>query len=436
MRTLDTSINRRQFLAGTLLAAGALVLWPKLTFAATGSDTRFLLVLLRGGLDGLEAVPPFGDPGYSAIRGALALSPDGSSKPNVPPAHKLDSTFALHPSLDYASQLYTQGQFMPYVAAAPPYWGRSHFDAQDCLENGTAQPHGAQDGWLNRCVAAMPGVEGLAVATVMPLSMRGRGNVSSWSPPLPTQVNPILLQRLQPLYAEDPRLAETFIRAIAQQQDAPSLPTVPQILPATSMPVRNKVVPTQAMAAPRAQEKGTSGKPYAGQLPLLMGAAGGFMAKVNGPRVGFVEDNGWDTHANEAAILQRKLAELDAGIKAYREAMGDTWSRTIIAVVTEFGRTAAINGTGGTDHGTGGAMFLAGGALRGGHVGGQWPGIGRGQLYQDRDLHATTDLRGVFKGVLAAHLGVSESALETRVFPGSGKVAPAENLVGRARAAV
>lgn len=404
------NINRRQFLAGAITAAGALVLWPKLTFAATGSDTRFLLVLLRGGLDGLEAVPPYGDPGYSAIRGALALSPQGSAQPNGTPAHKLDGTFALHPSLDYAAQLYAQGQFMPLVAAAPPYWGRSHFDAQDCLENGTAEPHGAQTGWLNRCVASMPGVEGLAVATVMPLSMRGPGRVSSWSPPLPTQVNPILLQRLQPLYAADTRLADAFSRAVIQQQDAPMQAHPPMDAPGT----------------PRK-------KANLGQLPALMGAAGGFMAKANGPRVGFVEDNGWDTHANEAAILARKLAELDAGIKAYRDAMGDAWNRTVVAIVTEFGRTAAINGTGGTDHGTGGAMFLAGGALRGGRVAGQWPGIARGELYQDRDLHATTDLRAVFKGVLALHLGVSESALEAVVFPGSARARPVENLLGNAR---
>ena len=407
------SFSRREFLGVTLAAAGALVLWPKLTLAATGSDTRFLLVLLRGGLDGLEAVPPYGDPGYSAIRGALALSPQGSNQPNVPPAHKLDNVFALHPSLDYAAQLYAQGQFMPYVAAAPPYWGRSHFDAQDCLENGTNEPHGAQTGWLNRCVASMPGVEGLAVATVMPLTMRGPGNVSSWSPPLPTQVNPILLQRLQPLYAADTRLAETFSRAIEGQQDAPM----------------------QAKVAMQGNGGSAGKKANLGQLPILMGAAGGFMAKSNGPRVGFVEDNGWDTHANEAAILTRKLAELDAGLKAYRDAMGDTWNRTVVAIVTEFGRTAAINGTGGTDHGTGGAMFLAGGALRGGRVAGQWPGIGRGELYQDRDLHATTDLRGVFKGVLAMHLRVNESALETRVFPGSGNATPVEGLVQSARAA-
>lgn len=406
-----TNINRRQFLAGAMTAAGALVLWPKLTFAATGSDTRFLLVLLRGGLDGLEAVPPYGDPGYSAIRGALALSPQGSAQSNGKAAHKLDGTFALHPSLDYASRLYAQGQFMPLVAAAPPYWGRSHFDAQDCVENGTAEPHGAQTGWLNRCVAAMPGVEGLAVATVMPLTMRGPGKVSSWSPPLPTQVNPILLQRLQPLYAADARLADAFSRAVDQQQDAPMLAKAP------------------------ADASGKQGrKSNLGLLPVLMGAAGGFMAKATGPRVGFVEDSGWDTHANEAAILTRKLAELDAGIKAFREAIGDTWRRTVVAIVTEFGRTAAINGTGGTDHGTGGAMLLAGGALHGGRVAGQWPGIARGELYQDRDLHATTDLRAVFKGVLALHLGVSESALETVVFPRSGSAKPVENLLADARA--
>ncbi|HET6913670.1 MAG TPA: DUF1501 domain-containing protein [Rhodanobacteraceae bacterium] len=410
MDAVRTTMNRRQFLGGALVATAALTLWPKLTFAATGSDTRFLLVMLRGGLDGLEAVPPYGDPGYAAIRGALALSPQGSAQPNGKPAHKLDNVFALHPSLDYASQLYAQGQFMPLVAAAPPYWGRSHFDAQDCLENGTAEPHGAQTGWLNRCVAAMPGVEGLAVATVMPLTMRGPGKVSSWSPPLPTQVNPILLQRLQPLYAADARLAEAFSRAVDQQQEAPMQARAPM------------------------DASGKPGKANLGQLPVLMGAAGGFMAKANGPRVGFVEDNGWDTHANEAAILTRKLAELDAGIKAYREAMGDTWNHTVVAIVTEFGRTAAINGTGGTDHGTGGAMFLAGGALRGGRVAGQWPGIARGELYQDRDLHATTDLRAVFKGVLASHLGVSESALETAVFPGSAKARPVENLLSDARA--
>jgi uncharacterized protein (DUF1501 family) len=401
-RTLQP-MSRRRFLGTVLAGTATLLIWPRLTFAATGSDTRFLFVLLRGGLDGLESVPPYGDPGYQAIRGALALSPSA-----MRPAHKLDNVFALHPSFDHAAQLYAQGQFMPVVAAAPPYWGRSHFQAQNCVENGTSRPDGAQTGWLNRCIACMPGVDGLACAAVMPLTMRGSAKVETWSPPLPTEVNPILLQRLQPLYAADVRLAAPFARAVAQQQNSP----VPE------------------------SSAGMGGKPGKGQrggLPVMMAAAGGFMGKTEGPRVAFVEDDGWDTHANEAAIVTRKIAELDAGLKAFHQAIGSRWSRTIVVVATEFGRTAHINGTGGTDHGTGGSMFLAGGALRGGRVAGNWPGIRASELYQNRDVHATTDFRSVFKGVLAAHLGIAESLLESRVFPGSAKAAPMAGLVVAAR---
>jgi uncharacterized protein (DUF1501 family) len=400
-------LTRRQFLANTAVGAATLMIWPKLTFAATGSDTRFLFVLLRGGLDGLESVPPYGDPGYQAIRGALALSPSAAK-----PAHKLDNVFALHPSFDYAAQLYAQGQFMPVVAAAPPYWGRSHFQAQNCVENGTGKPDGAQTGWLNRCIACMPGVEGLACAAVMPLTMRGSAKVETWSPPLPTGVNPILLQRLQPLYAADARLAAPFARAVAQQTDS----SVPES--GAGMTVNRK-----------------PGKKQAGGLPVMLAAAGGFMGKVDGPRIAFVEDDGWDTHANEAAIVTRKIAELDAGLKAFHQSVGAMWGRTIVVVATEFGRTAHVNGTGGTDHGTGGSMFLVGGALRGGRVAGQWPGIGSGELYQNRDVHATTDFRSVFKGVLATHLGVAGALLESRVFPGSPRAEPLANLVASPRAA-
>lgn len=400
-------LTRRQFLAGTAMGAATLLIWPKLTFAATGSDARFLFVLLRGGLDGLESVPPYGDPGYAAIRGALALSPSAAK-----PAHKLDDVFALHPSFDFAAQLYAQGQFMPVVAAAPPYWGRSHFQAQNCVENGTSKPDGAQTGWLNRCVACMPGVEGLACAAVMPLTMRGTAKVETWSPPLPTGVNPILLQRLQPLYAADAQLGAPFARAVAQQSDPAISWSGGMIASDGSMPGR----------------RGAAG------LPVMMGAAGRFMGKTDGPRVAFVEDDGWDTHANEALIVTRKIGELDAGLKAFQQSIGPAWKRTIVIVATEFGRTAHINGTGGTDHGTGGSMFLAGGALRGGRVAGSWPGIGAGELFQDRDVHATTDFRSVFKGVLAAHLGISASLLESRVFPGSAAAKPMEGLAAAAAA--
>jgi uncharacterized protein (DUF1501 family) len=402
--------NRRDVLcvlgAGAASAA-ALTLWPGTSPAATGADTRLLVLMLRGGLDGVHAVPPWGDPAYIRLRGSMALTPGTPAAEGVLPALQLDGTFALHPSLTFARQLYTAGELLPLVAAAPPYWGRSHFDAQDCVENGTAVPHGARTGWLNRAVAALPGMDGLAVASVMPLMMRGPAAVASWSPPLPMQINPILLQRLEPLYGDDPRLAGAFAQAIANQG------------------------PNAAMQTAMSSASGSGQRPGPGpeRLPALMQAAGTFMARDNGPRIGFVEDYGWDTHANEAAILTRKLTELDDAFAAFHTAAAPVWARTVLIVVTEFGRTAAINGTNGTDHGTGGALFLAGGAVRGGRVGGQWPGMAAGELYEQRDIHATTDIRAVFKGVLAAHLGLGEGVLAARVFPDSAALAPANGLV-------
>ncbi len=410
--------TRRQFLrlmGASAAAAATLTLWPGITRAATGADTRLLVLMLRGGLDGLHLLPPWGDPGYAQLRGPLSLSPAAGTG-DTPPALRLDSTFALHPALGFAQQLYQRGQLLPIPAAAPPYWGRSHFEAQDCVENGTATPDGAQTGWLNRAIAALPGVQGLAVSTVMPLMMRGSAAVETWTPPLPMRVNPILLQRLEPLYAEDPRLAAAFAAALSGDGDAADAATSPAAMAA--MPARGK-----------AKAMGSDGR-----LPQLMRAAGGFMAKPEGPRIAFVEDYGWDTHANQAAILARKLKELDDALAAFAGAAQPVWSRTALVVVTEFGRTARINGTSGTDHGTGSTVLLAGGAIAGGRIGGQWPGMLPAQLYQDRDIHATTDFRAVFKGLLADHLGIGEAALATRVFPASAALAPLGGLL-RARVA-
>ena len=411
--------TRREFLRLMGLSAAAaatLTLWPGITRAATGADTRFLVLMLRGGLDGIHALPPYGDPGYAQLRGPLALTPDGPTAED-PSALRLDGTFALHPALSFAQQLYQRGQLLPIVAAAPPYWGRSHFEAQDCVENGTATPDGAQTGWLNRAVATLPGVDGLAVSTVMPLMMRGGGRISTWSPPLPMRVNPILLQRLEPLYAEDLRLAAAFADALANQGEG------------SGAAMTAAMGADRAMAAGKAKAMGSGGR-----LPQLMQAAGTFMARADGPRIGFVEDYGWDTHANQAAILARKLKELDDACASFAQAAQPVWSRMVMVVVTEFGRTARINGTNGTDHGTGGVMFVAGGAVAGGRVGGQWPGMQPRHLYQDRDIHATTDFRAVFKGLLAGHLGIREGVLAARVFPGSAALAPQAGLLRAALA--
>lgn len=365
---------------GLLAAFGAsalLTLFPGALRAAGAADTRFLLVLLRGGLDGLHLLPAYGDSAYAGLRGDEAIADP----------IRIDSQFGLHPAMQQAAAMYRARQLLPIVAIAPPYRQRSHFDAQDCLENGTATPSGARDGWLGRCVRATPDEAALAVAAVMPLALRGSDRASNWWPPLPRPVDPLLLQQLQPLYAADARLSETFERS------------------------------TRAAAMSR-DGKG------AFALPEAMRVAAQRMSAADGPRIGFVEDSGWDTHRNQASLLQRKLGELDRGLAAARDGFGATWSRTVVAVVTEFGRTAAINGTGGTDHGTGGAALLCGGAVRGGRIGGDWPGLAPAQLNEGRDLRATTDLRALFKGVLIEHLGLAESAVESTVFPGSRAIAP------------
>ena len=381
------NFDRRGFL-GMSAASLALAALPKFALAAAGrGDTRFLLVLLRGGLDGLHALQAPGDPGFAALRGDFVNSKGQA------PSLQLNVDFALHGALGFMAGLYAQQQLLPMVAVAPPYRQRSHFEAQDCVENGTTGTSGTT-GWLNRCVAAMPGGKGLAISAVMPLAMRGKGDVSTWSPPLAKGVDPILWQQLQVLYAADPSLAPTFAGIDARME---------------------------AMGAGKSQN--------GLKLPQAMAAAAKFMAAANGLRIGFVEDTGWDSHGGELALLDRKLAELDAGVKAFHAGAESIWNNTVVVIVTEFGRTAAINGTGGTDHGTGGVAFVAGGAVKGGRIAGQWPGLGKTQLNEGRDLLATTDMRALFKGILREHLEVGSDALARSVFPDSAGLPSLPGLV-------
>ncbi len=378
-------LSRRRFLAA-LGGTAMLTLWPGLSPAATGgARNRLLVVLLRGAMDGLHLLPPRDDADYLRLRGALA----------VRDARPLDGAFGLHPKLSFAHELYATRELLPLVAVAPPYRQRSHFDAQDCLENGTAAPGGARDGWIGRCIETMTGDAGVAIAQVMPLAMRGSTRAGLWSPPLPRAAPDALMQQLQPLYAADPQLAPMFADA----------------LEATAMDA----------AGDRARG--------AFRLPQAMTAAAKRMQGVHGTRIGFVEDSGWDTHRGQQNALDRKFAELDAGLRACRDALGDEWRRTVVAVVTEFGRTVAANGSGGTDHGVGGMALLAGGAVHGGRIAGDWRGLAPDALFEGRDLSPTTDLRALFKGLLLGHLAVPEAALETRIFPDSRAVRPMTGLL-------
>ena len=415
--------TRREVLKAMAAGAVTLTLWPRQAWSAgnRSNPPLLLVVLLRGGLDGLHALPPIGDNAWGSLRGSLPFAQGQGDAANAKPT-PLDRNFALHPSLAYAAQLYQQKSLLPVVAVAPPYQGRSHFEAQDCVENGSARPSGAQDGWLNRCVASLRGEEGLALATAMPLIMRGPAKVGTWSPPLPASVNPGLLQRLDTLYAEDPQLAEAYSRAIAESHDDAMTDGM------TAMKT--------AADDDKANARAAKGRGYGGNaLQDMMAAAGKFMSRGDGPQIAFVEDTGWDTHAAEVVTLQRKLSQLDTGLKNYHEAMGSAWDRTAVVIVTEFGRTAKVNGTGGTDHGTGGVAFLAGGAIAGGRIAGQWPGISSQDLNEGRDLHATTDMRSLFKGVLAEHLRVPTGVLDAQVFPDSAGVRPMGGLLRASRVA-
>jgi uncharacterized protein (DUF1501 family) len=388
------TISRRQALK--FLGAGtALFAWPGLTAAATGRDTRLIVVIQRGGMDGLAAVPPYGEPALASLRGELNTGSPGSAEATL----KLDGLFGLHPALKDCAQGYERGDFAVVHAVAPPYHGRSHFEAQDCLENGGDSPHQFQEGWLNRAVAALGGAEGLAVASSMPLILRGSAAAETWSPSALPQPSDDLVNRVAALYARDRLLAPAFQRATGMENTSPG-----------------------------------DLKPEGGRerLPEAMRAAARFMTGRHGLRAVVLQDGGWDTHARQGAgkgLLAGKLTALDQSIAVARTELGALWNQTLVVVATEFGRMAHVNGSGGTDHGTGGVMLLAGGALRGGKVYGDWPGLTTSALLDGRDLRPTTDSRAVFKALLRDHLGVPEAALADHVFPGSRAIKPLDGLV-------
>lgn len=404
-----------------LLGAGALFAWSQLPrlARAEGRDPRMLVIVLRGALDGLGAVAPIGDPDWIGLRGERALVLDGK-----PPALSLDGFFALNPAMPNLHRLYKARQATIVHATATPYRERSHFDGQDVLESGVARPGAVDTGWLNRALAELAsdgrvdprGSRVLGVGSVTPLVVRGRAPVLSWVPQKLLPASDDTQARLLDLYRHtDPQLAvalEARMRLAA-------------------------LGPTRASDATMADDGAALTAPgIAGVRAYFAEAAGTaarFLAKPDGPRVGAMGFVGWDTHINEGAAagqLANLLGALDGALAAIETNMGDAWRETVVAVVTEFGRTARINGTNGTDHGTGTVAFLTGGALQGGRIVTDWPGLKTAQLYEQRDLKPTTDLRAVLKGLLRDHLRVEESVLARTVFPDSADISPTSGLVG------
>jgi uncharacterized protein (DUF1501 family) len=433
-------MRRREFLGLGALAAGGALLTSSLTLARAPADprrSRFVLVILRGALDGLAAVPPYGDRDYGHLRGEFALRAPGEAKGALP----LDGLFGLHPSLGFLGQSYAARELIVFHAVASPYRERSHFDGQDVLENGTTQAHAAQTGWLNRALAQAPGERrreaGVALGQNVPLVMRGPAEVTSWSPSKLSGLDDDTLARITDLYARDPllsgRLADALMAdSIAAEQGgamAQSMTAAQSMSAAQSMTAaQSAAAPGQAGPAPAPANQQPAQAAPAGAYTEIVRAAAGFLRQEDGPQVAVFDTTGWDTHANEGAA-EGRLAALDKGLATLKEQLGPVWRDTAVLLVTEFGRTAAINGTRGTDHGTATMAFLVGGAVVGGRVIADWPGLSSRALYQGRDLMPTLDLRCVLKGVMAEHLQIPARALEAAVFPGSERARALPGLV-------
>jgi uncharacterized protein (DUF1501 family) len=409
--------TRRQFLQSSLFAGATSVVGSRLAFAGAATDSRFVFVLLRGALDGLSAVPPIGDPDYAALRGQIALSRSGNGA-----ALPLDGTFGLHPALEFLHASYAAKELTVLHAVASPYRERSHFDGQNVLECGGLRPHETPSGWINRALGAMPrGVResGVALGANIPLAMRGPVEVASWSPTKLPALDEQTLARITDLYARDPLLSRRLAEALESDAIANEAQDAVDAEP-------------DAMAANVVQRDSKERRNSNARYTEAARAAAGFLKRDDGPRVAMFDTTGWDTHANEGAAqgqLATRLRGLDFALQALKDSLGPVWRHTAVMVATEFGRTAAINGTRGTDHGTGAAAFLLGGAVSGGRVIADWPGLARVDLLENRDLRPTTDLRAVMKGVLRDHLGVPAAALDSGVFPGSVAVKPMQGLI-------
>ena len=397
-----TSLTRRSLLLGGASFAASAYL-PTFARAADGRDPRLIVVILRGALDGLATVAPIGDPDYAALHGSIALSRDGPHAGLM-----LDGFFALHPAMPEFARMYRDKRAAVVHAVATPYRDRSHFDGQDVLESGFAGAGRVQSGWLNRALEVLPRGErvmsALAVGPTTPLVLRGAAPTVGWAPVTLPQADDDTAMRLVDLYHHrDPALATALAQGL--QLD--------------------KVAQGEDM-------KPTRGANGIAAMRLVARGAAKLMAADDGPRIAALAFDGWDTHANEGGAVGRLaqlLGGLDGALAEFESGLGTRWRDTVVVVATEFGRTARINGTDGTDHGTGTIALMAGGAVRGGRVISDWPSLKPASLYEGRDLAPTTDLRAVFKGLLHDHLGIAERVLADSVFPESAAVRPLQGLV-------
>jgi uncharacterized protein (DUF1501 family) len=367
-------VNRRDFIGFTGLGLG-LIAAPRLSFAAAGGDRRLVFIIQRGAADGLGTVIPVADPGLARARAVL----------EVEGATKLDGMFALHPAMPELAKLYAARQALFVHAVASPYRDRSHFDAQNVLESGGNAPYALKSGWLNRLIGLLPKADGkaLALSPTIPMAMRGPADVASYAPSVLPNASSDLIARVGQLYDPDPQLHSLWAQALM----------------------------TREMAGDSGEALGARNAAASGSLvaKLMRGSAGA--------RIVMVETTGWDTHSQQKGRLAAQLKGLDGLIANLKSGLVEDWSKTLVIVATEFGRTVAANGTGGTDHGTGAVAMMLGGAVKGGRVMADWPGLGTSALYEGRDLRPTHSLDALITGAVSAHFGIDPGSLGKVLFP-------------------
>ena len=377
-------MDRRSFLGATALMAA-----PGLLLARAATERRFIFIIQRGAADGLNTLIPYADPAYASARGALAIDP-GS-------ALKLDGTFALHPALGHLRTLYAAGQATFFHAVASAYRDRSHFDGQNVLETGGRAPYQIKDGWMNRLLGVLPrsGKDAIAFSAAVPMAFQGAVPVTSYAPSALPQANDELMLRVEQLYAQDAQLHALWSSALEARGMA------------------------GGMAAGANRQDATA----------LGRMAAGFLGRADGPRLAMIETSGWDTHSAQAARLATQLGHLDKLLAGLQQGLGPVWDQTVVLVATEFGRTVAANGTGGTDHGTGAVAMLVGGAVDGGRIVADWPGLSGAHLLDGRDLKPTLALEALIAATCAQSFALEPDRLASVLFPQGGQDTLAARLL-------
>jgi len=377
--------TRREILKGGAATIGGAAL-SRVVFARAETEQRFVLLILRGGMDGLSALAPVGDPDFVRERRAFAEIVGG--------ARPLDGFFALHPALAPLERHWRNGHMTPIHALATSHRGRSHFEGQDVLESGVVAPNSASTGWVNRLAGLLPGsgdrLPAIALGASVPYALRGPTRVGSAQTPLPIAVSSAFIERATLLWNDDPVLGP----ALAAGEAGPRM-------------------------------AGTANAYRGGEADIALAKlAAERLAAPGGPRIAVLEQNGWDTHSAQINRFQRQAETLAAMLAALADGLAGVWRNTAVLAVSEFGRTVRPNGAGGTDHGTAGAAFLLGGNVRGGRVLADWPGLARAQQHEGRDLKPTLDVRALYKGIAAGHFGVDSPSALAELCPDATGVAP------------